>query len=477
MFDRVARLAILGVVFSTAACSDEDVAGTSVVIREGSIRVPIDESGESTGDNAATLSYSQVSLTGAPPPELLVIHFGGPGSAATELLPEFIELFPRDLIARFAIVAVDELGVGASSGFGCDALDERAFLDDGANAAALFAEHFSRCTRQDLLGQAGTQRFARDLERLRVALGAPRVHFLGYSYGTLVALSYAALYPETTGRVVLDSPADPRVPFAELAALQLRANVAAYEAYFDWCEARVGCSIDATDFTELLEAVEASGSPKIEAGFSTLEQLVRSQYAWPLIEIVFENARDDLSFLAEIATPQSVDGSALIATQCSDSPVLASDDISAIRTRFENEYAGSLPLDFFTDVFALLEACVGWERREPEVDWAARLAEVDSEVLIVGATGDTQTPAVLADGVQELLPNAQRVEVDEIQHTYSYQGFNPCVDDAVHRFLTRGDAGTSSCDESFLSGVSNALQVLSIDDVLESLARQPRGPF
>jgi proline iminopeptidase len=42
-----------------------------------------------------------------------------------------------------------------------------------------------------------------DLEGLRKALGLPRIHLLGHSYGALVAQAYAAKYPATTGKVVL----------------------------------------------------------------------------------------------------------------------------------------------------------------------------------------------------------------------------------------------------------------------------------
>ncbi|MGQ0626368.1 MAG: alpha/beta hydrolase [Sporichthyaceae bacterium] len=44
----------------------------------------------------------------------------------------------------------------------------------------------------------------RDLEAIRVALGAPRLGFYGYSYGSLLGQVYATLFPHRTGPMVLD---------------------------------------------------------------------------------------------------------------------------------------------------------------------------------------------------------------------------------------------------------------------------------
>jgi pimeloyl-ACP methyl ester carboxylesterase len=45
----------------------------------------------------------------------------------------------------------------------------------------------------------------RDLEAIRVALGAPQLDLLGISYGTRVAQQYAARYPHSVRSIVLDS--------------------------------------------------------------------------------------------------------------------------------------------------------------------------------------------------------------------------------------------------------------------------------
>ena len=60
-----------------------------------------------------------------------------------------------------------------------------------------------------LLGYVDTESAARDLDLLRAVLGDKKLNYLGYSYGTLLGATYADLFPEKTGRLVLDGALDP----------------------------------------------------------------------------------------------------------------------------------------------------------------------------------------------------------------------------------------------------------------------------
>ncbi|MFC7471790.1 alpha/beta fold hydrolase [Actinomadura keratinilytica] len=61
----------------------------------------------------------------------------------------------------------------------------------------------------DLLPYLDTRSAARDLDVIRAALGAPRISYLGYSYGTYLGAVYAKLFPERVRRLALDSAVDP----------------------------------------------------------------------------------------------------------------------------------------------------------------------------------------------------------------------------------------------------------------------------
>lgn len=60
----------------------------------------------------------------------------------------------------------------------------------------------------DLVPYSGTVSVARDMEFVRQALGQSHLHYLGGSYGTVLGGTYAALYPDRVGRMVLDSVVD-----------------------------------------------------------------------------------------------------------------------------------------------------------------------------------------------------------------------------------------------------------------------------
>ncbi|WP_240801867.1 alpha/beta fold hydrolase [Streptomyces sp. A1136] len=69
-----------------------------------------------------------------------------------------------------------------------------------------------RCERRDpeLLRHISTADTARDLDLLRRAVGEDRLRYWGISYGTLLGATYANLYPDRVGRLVLDGNVDPR---------------------------------------------------------------------------------------------------------------------------------------------------------------------------------------------------------------------------------------------------------------------------
>jgi pimeloyl-ACP methyl ester carboxylesterase len=61
----------------------------------------------------------------------------------------------------------------------------------------------------DLLPHLTTANVARDMDRIRQALGERTVSYYGISWGTYLGSIYRALFPKTVDRVVLDSSVDP----------------------------------------------------------------------------------------------------------------------------------------------------------------------------------------------------------------------------------------------------------------------------
>ncbi|HST39434.1 MAG TPA: alpha/beta hydrolase [Conexibacter sp.] len=155
---------------------------------------------------------------------------GGPGQAAARLLePIAASLGPAAATRR--IVTFDQRGTGGSGRLRCPELARirRAAQLDAAVAG---------CARR-----LGARRSAyttaasvEDLEAVRSALGVDRVALYAVSYGTKVALDYAARYPQRVSRLVLDSvvPQSGNDPFQ-------RATISAVPRVLDTLCGRRGC--------------------------------------------------------------------------------------------------------------------------------------------------------------------------------------------------------------------------------------------
>lgn len=57
----------------------------------------------------------------------------------------------------------------------------------------------------DLLRYVTTDQIVRDWDLIRILLGAPTLNVFGFSAGTWLGAHYATVFPDRTGRMVLDS--------------------------------------------------------------------------------------------------------------------------------------------------------------------------------------------------------------------------------------------------------------------------------
>ncbi|GAA2911655.1 hypothetical protein GCM10020221_04250 [Streptomyces thioluteus] len=151
----------------------------------------------------------------------LVFNFGGPGGSGVATLPSFAKSY-ADLRKRYDLVSFDPRGVGESAGVRClsdkelDAADRTdATPDDEAELAAavtLNRRFAQACGKNSgpALAHVDTLSAARDMDRLRAALGDDKLRYFGISYGTELGAVYAHLFPKNVGRAVLDAVVDPR---------------------------------------------------------------------------------------------------------------------------------------------------------------------------------------------------------------------------------------------------------------------------
>jgi pimeloyl-ACP methyl ester carboxylesterase len=138
--------------------------------------------------------------TDKPRADPLFFLAGGPGQAASESFSSGFEQVRR----HRAIVLVDQRGTGRSNPLTCDALSN---LDPFVPIPEE-EEHalFKACVDsfQVDLATFTTTATVRDLDAVRSALGYDTINLYGISYGTRVALSFLAQYPDRVRSTILD---------------------------------------------------------------------------------------------------------------------------------------------------------------------------------------------------------------------------------------------------------------------------------
>src|SRR4051794_20600209 len=151
----------------------------------------------------------------------LFVNYGGPGGDGVSTTQAVgADLFGA-LNERFDIVGFDPRGVGESRpSIDCHAnqVREGVYSQPFATPENLDRDAFvakvrgyiSKCTTANgaILPYVSTANVARDMDVLRDAVGDDRLNYLGFSYGTFLGATYAALFPQQYRSLVLDGALD-----------------------------------------------------------------------------------------------------------------------------------------------------------------------------------------------------------------------------------------------------------------------------
>ncbi|MDI3407007.1 alpha/beta hydrolase [Streptomyces cavernicola] len=184
-----------------------------------SLRVPLDHA--KPDGKQISLALSRVPHTD---PEHhqgpLLVNPGGPGGSGRGLAGFVAGALPRDVAAQYDVIGFDPRGVGASRpavdcrpGHFAPVRPDTVPIGKGVEEAGLErVKAFANACEEKhgpLLEHLDTVSAARDMDLIREALGAPRINYFGYSYGTHLGAVYAKLFPQRVRRAVLDSVVDP----------------------------------------------------------------------------------------------------------------------------------------------------------------------------------------------------------------------------------------------------------------------------
>ncbi|MET8998623.1 alpha/beta hydrolase [Amycolatopsis sp. NPDC004169] len=153
---------------------------------------------------------------------VLFTNPGGPGGEGLDYpqLLKYLKL-PQSVLDTYDIIGFDPRGVGRSTPVTCDLTPEQLAIGnlpyaDGPADVVRQAELAKAEARQcrdaatgPLLPHITTANTARDIDRVRAALGESTVSYLGASYGTYLGAVYTTMFPDRSDRIVLDSNLGP----------------------------------------------------------------------------------------------------------------------------------------------------------------------------------------------------------------------------------------------------------------------------
>ncbi|MFJ4872228.1 alpha/beta hydrolase [Streptomyces sp. NPDC088757] len=433
------------------------------------LKAPLDYAKPEAGE--IDLAVSRVRATG-PGKRLgsLLVNPGGPGGSAVGYLQGYAGVgYPAPVRARYDMVAVDPRGVARSEPVECltgprmDAYTQvDQTPDDAAETDALgaaFKEFAAGCAKRSekILPHVSTVETARDMDVLRAVLGDERLSYVGASYGTFLGATYAELFPDRVGRLVLDGAMDPSLSALDLNRDQTAGFETAFRAFAADCVTKPDCPLGTGSVPAAGEAlkkffrdVDAEPLPtgesrKLGESLATTG-VIAAMYdegAWPQLREALAQAKGGrgagLLALADSYYEREPNGeyanlmAANAAVNCLDLPAAYRGPADAAKAVPSFEKAS--PVFGAGLAWAALN-CTYWP--SPATGRPHRIAaEGAAPILVVGTTRDPATPYKWAESLAGQLSSGTLLTYEGDGHT-AYGRGSDCVDTAINTYLLEG---------------------------------------
>lgn len=430
----------------------------------GTLAVPLDY--RAPHGETINLEISRLKSTR---PELrrgvLFTNPGGPGGAGVDLPLYLAAGLAPDVLDHFDLIGIDPRFVGTSTPISCglsaaDASQTTPPLEQpgGFAATADFMKQTAaacNATSRRWLPFVTTANTARDFDRIRAALGEPKISYLGYSYGTYLGAVYASLFPDRTDRFVLDSNVHPGwiwreqfrswgaagevrfTDFAEFAAAQDdtyhlgNTPAAVRETFFELVRKldENPLVIDDTVVNGPMFRVLTLSGLYFDANFTGLAELWQQLNEAP-------SSVTQLPFAPSAFAPVPDDNPAMsgLAILCGD--VAWSRDVDRYRREWETD-SSNYPL--FGTLGSNIWSCAFWPTSpiEPPVTITSTGPQ---NILLLQNQRDPVTPLAGGVAMRNALGRRSRlITVEQGGHTsYALSPVNACVNDAANAYLANG---------------------------------------
>ncbi|MEV0190508.1 alpha/beta hydrolase [Kitasatospora purpeofusca] len=397
---------------------------------------------------------------------ILVHNGGGPGVASLHLPSAQESGYPQEVLDRYDLVGFDPRGVGRSTPVSCgrtaaEVPYELVFPFPAPDGSIAPNVRFARDLARDCLARNGdrirhltTANTARDLDRIRAALGEPRISYRAASYGTYLGVVYAELFPGRTDRFVLDGSVSPNVTWQDRLAGWDRASELRFEDFARWAAERdttlrFGATPAAVRANYLALAARLDRTPVTHPVAGPVNgNLWRTLYRLDSYHTaLFQEIADWWRFLADGGAgpvpywwlgkgtpgiPADNDVAALTAVLCGDTP--APRELGHYRRAVAESRARN---PIVAGMGANIWPCAFWP--DP-VEPAVRITDRGpANILLLQTERDPATPLAGALEMRATLgKRARMVTVDGGNHGAYDRSTPSCAVTAADRFLTTG---------------------------------------
>ncbi|WP_055701770.1 MULTISPECIES: alpha/beta hydrolase [Streptomyces] len=406
----------------------------------------------------------------------LLVNPGGPGGSAIGYLQSYAALgYPAEVRARYDMVAVDPRGVARSEPVTCldgakmDAYTQTDVTPDDrretAELGASYKKFAAGCQKNSatVLPHVSTVEAARDMDVLRAALGDDKLSYVGASYGTFLGATYAGLYPERVGRLVLDGAMDPALPARRMNRDQTAGFETAFQSFAKDCVARgAECPLGSgspEDAGKRLKAFFRGLDAKpLATGDTSHRKLGEALATTGVIAAMYDEGAWAQLRAALTSAIKQKEGAGLLAL--SDSYYERDGDGTYGNLMFANAAVNCLDLPpAFTSPEGVRKALPDFEKASPVFGeglawsslncayWPVKAtgephrieAEGAAPIVVVGTTRDPATPYRWAKSLASQLSSGRLLTYDGDGHT-AYGRGSECIDSTINAYLLEGTA-------------------------------------
>jgi pimeloyl-ACP methyl ester carboxylesterase len=385
----------------------------------------------------------------APAPDPVFWLHGGPGAAATDMVPAAQGGMFAAARRNHDLVFVDQRGTGGSNQLQCDLGNSPKDLQ--AYFGEMFPREKVRECREKLEKVANLKLYTTpiavdDLDDVRAALGYERINLLGASYGTFAAQVYLRQHPEHVRSAFLIGVATPEI---KQPLLFPRSAQHAMDLLFEDCAADAACHKNFPAVKQEFDAVLArfeKGPLEVAlvnpSGGTRQVRLARSSFVERLRFAMYTTGGQRLvpfiihrAFLNDYLPweeaainfdPGSIVAMGMYFTvTCSEGVAFISDQEMLNETR--GTYVGE------DRVKLHMEACKEWPKGDIPKSYIDPIKS-DVPVLMISGEVDGSSPPWFGEKAIRFLSNGRQVRI----RYYGHQLDGSCVQGIFEQFLTAG---------------------------------------